>query len=171
MIRQQSLAKHRLISAMYKGNPLSRSFKGHKQLLVLLLVLAGVVARSQNQLIVRVQGISNVKGQLLYSLYRSSDGFPSDPSKAFKRGAIPVNAQAIEFTLESLPPGEYALSLVHDRNANGQLDMNALGVPTEEIGFSNNVMGAFGPPKFSRARFVLSGAKYELTPIRIRKLP
>ncbi len=171
IIRQQSLANQRLISVMCKDNPLTRLSKGRKQLLVLLLILVGVAGIAQSQLTIRVQGLSVIKGQLLYSLYRSGDGFPSDPSKAFKRGNIPVTALSIDYTLESLPPGEYALSLVHDRNGNGRLDMNGVGMPTEEIGFSNNVMGAFGPPKFARARFVISGNKFELPPVRMRKLP
>lgn len=53
--------------------------------------------------------------------------------------------------LKDLPAGPLALSLYHDANANGKLDMNAMGIPTEPYGFSNNASGSFGPPKFEQA--------------------
>ena len=54
-------------------------------------------------------------------------------------------------TLTNLDPGRYAIILVHDENGNGKLDTNALGVPTEPYGFSNNVRGFLGPPAFKEA--------------------
>jgi uncharacterized protein (DUF2141 family) len=35
--------------------------------------------------------------------------------------------------------------------ANGRMDMNPMGIPTEPYGFSNNAAGSFGPPKFEQA--------------------
>jgi uncharacterized protein (DUF2141 family) len=32
---------------------------------------------------------------------------------------------------EDIPPGTYALAVVHDENMNGKLDTNWLGIPTE----------------------------------------
>lgn len=171
LIRQQSLADQRLISRWRKGNPVIRYMERYKQLLGLIGILACSDGLAQSQLRVQVEGITQVKGQVLYSLFRTSDGFPDDAKKAFKRGAIPVNGRSVDFYLESLPVGDYAMSLVHDRNGNGRLDVNGLGVPTEEIGFSNNVMGAFGPPKFNRARFIVRAGKQDLSPIRMKKVP
>lgn len=53
--------------------------------------------------------------------------------------------------LKDLPDGPLALSLFQDANANGRLDMNAMGMPIEPFGFSNNAVGNFGPPKFEQA--------------------
>ena len=41
----------------------------------------------------------------------------------------------------------------HISNNNQKLDYNFLGVPTEQFGFSNNVMGLFGSPSFDQASF------------------
>jgi uncharacterized protein (DUF2141 family) len=144
--------------------------KGYKHLLVLLCVLAGFKGWGQCQLIVPVSGFPLPKGKLMYSLYQSANGFPDDPNKAIRKGAITVSDPTIQFTIDALPPGEYALSLAHDQNLNGKLDINAIGVPQEAIGFSNNVMGAFGPPKFNRAKFTLQHSKQEITEIRLRKV-
>lgn len=53
--------------------------------------------------------------------------------------------------LKDLPDGPLALSLFQDTNANGRMDMNAMGIPVEPYGFSNNAAGQFGPPQFEQA--------------------
>lgn len=53
--------------------------------------------------------------------------------------------------LKDLPDGPLAISVFQDANANGRLDMNAMGMPMEPYGFSNNAAGNFGPPKFEQA--------------------
>lgn len=66
--------------------------------------------------------------------------------------------------LKDLPDGPLALSLFQDANANGRLDMNAMGMPTEPYGFSNNAAGNFGPPNFEQAVVTpLAG-----TPVKVR---
>ena len=55
--------------------------------------------------------------------------------------------------LTGLPAGRLALNVTHDLNGNGRLDMNAMGIPTEPYGFSNNASGNFGPPQFQQAVF------------------
>jgi uncharacterized protein (DUF2141 family) len=61
--------------------------------------------------------------------------------------------------LTNLDPGQYAIILFHDENGNGKLDTNALGVPSEPYGFSNNVRGFLGPPTFQDAIMQVNGDK------------
>ncbi|UUZ49269.1 DUF2141 domain-containing protein [Massilia sp. B-10] len=56
---------------------------------------------------------------------------------------------------KDLPEGEYAFAVYHDANANGQMDKNLLGIPTEDYAFNNNAVGKMGPPKFEAAKFAL----------------
>ena len=48
--------------------------------------------------------------------------------------------------------GDYAITALHDENANARADM-WLGIPREGVGFSENPAITFGPPKFKAARF------------------
>lgn len=66
--------------------------------------------------------------------------------------------------LKDLPAGPLALSVIHDVNANGRLDMNAMGIPTEPYGFSNNAPSNFGPPKFEAALLTPAAG----APVKIR---
>jgi len=67
------------------------------------------------------------------------------------------------FTFNELAPGQYAIRYYHDENLNGKMDTNLVGKPTEGYGFSNNVIGKFGPPAFEKWLFeVKSDKKIEL---------
>lgn len=150
---------------------MSRTITYYKQLLPLLCVLCGMlnVLSAQNQLKITITDVRTVKGQILFSLYKQERGYPDDPDLAFSRGAIPVNAKQITHVITDLPPGNYALSLVHDENSNNRLDKNKMGIPTECFAFSNNSMGAFGPPKFIKARFQIRSDTLNQQTIRLRK--
>jgi uncharacterized protein (DUF2141 family) len=135
---------------------------------VVFLVLVGTEGITQSTVKVSLSGLNKATGQILFSLYESADGFPDQPKKAFQIGSVPVHSRYLTISIESLPPGKYALAIIHDENGNGRLDKNKLGIPIEPVGFSNNVMGAFGPPKFQRAQFNIQPGKNELKPIRLR---
>jgi uncharacterized protein (DUF2141 family) len=57
-----------------------------------------------------------------------------------------------------LPSGDYALSVFHDVNGNGELDTNQVGMPIEPYGFSNDAAGNYGPPSFEQSRVHLPEA-------------
>jgi uncharacterized protein (DUF2141 family) len=56
---------------------------------------------------------------------------------------------------EGLKPGTYAVSVLHDENANGRLETNFLGIPREGAGISNNASPEFSAPRFNDAAFQL----------------
>lgn len=47
------------------------------------------------------------------------------------------------------------MSAYHDLDANGQLNNNLMGLPSEPYGFANNARGSFGPPSFQAASVAL----------------
>lgn len=106
---------------------------------------------------VTVQGLQQAQGQLMLAVY--------DQAALWLRGKpltatrLDVSATgAITHVFEDLPDGvEVAISAFHDTNGNGRLDSNAMGMPMEPYGFSNDAIGQFGPPKFEAARLTLSG--------------
>ena len=59
-------------------------------------------------------------------------------------------------TYYGLKDGVYAVAMIHDENANGKLDTNFIGIPTEGIGVSNNPR-LTGAPGFDEAKFKISG--------------
>jgi uncharacterized protein (DUF2141 family) len=95
--------------------------------------------------------ISNVKvgkGVVYCALFNSSTGFPgASPIKGGSTKA-PADAATVTCRYDSLPSGDYAISIFQDENGNGQLDTNAFGAPTEGYGASQNVIPGASAPTF-----------------------
>jgi uncharacterized protein (DUF2141 family) len=51
--------------------------------------------------------------------------------------------------VHDVPPGIYAVVAWHDRNDNGKVDQNWLGIPQEGVGFSNDPALGLRGPRFS----------------------
>ena len=63
--------------------------------------------------------------------------------------------------------GEYAISLFVDFNGNKKIDKNFFGIPREQYGFSNNVMGRMSAPTFDQAKFMVTGPTTQNIKLRI----
>ena len=70
-------------------------------------------------------------------------------------GHVPARAGEVTVRIEGVPPGVYAAQAFQDENGNGVIDRNFFGIPTEGLGFSNDVRFNFGPPRFAAAAFRL----------------
>ena len=55
-------------------------------------------------------------------------------------------------------PGAYALAFYHDETGNGKVDRNAIGIPQEGFGFSNNPSILMSAPSFKSVRFSVTAA-------------
>ena len=113
---------------------------------------------------VQIRNIRNSTGTVDCALFESSVGFPTEVLRsATNVMVIKVRQTQARCDFEDIPPGRYALAVVHDENMNGKLDTNAFGIPTEGYGFSNDVTGVFGAPAFSAASFAYDGRPLALT--------
>ncbi|MDP3699750.1 MAG: DUF2141 domain-containing protein [Hylemonella sp.] len=113
---------------------------------------------------VKILEIRNSSGTVACALFESPEGFPTD----FLRMAtnvmiIKIKKDQARCDFEDIPPGTYAMAVIHDENMNGELDTNWLGIPTEGYGFSNDARGLVGAPPFSAASFQYNGENIELT--------
>lgn len=110
-----------------------------------------------------MSGFVSDEGQALVLVFAEEAGFPVDLKRAAKTTAAPIQGGRAALRLE-LPPGTYALAIIHDEDKDGDLD-TFLGIPTEGLGCSNNAKGSFGPPPYSAARFTVGadGAKQAIT--------
>lgn len=104
---------------------------------------------------VRIDQLRSAKGLVRICLTRDPDNFPDcvDDAQAITQ-SIPANAPVTAFS--GLSPGDYAIAVIHDENANAKLDTFA-GIPKEGVGFSRNPKFTFGPPRFASARFTMDG--------------
>lgn len=89
-------------------------------------------------LTVEISGLRNQKGLVCIALFDGATGFPTDASKAVKNSCFKVASTTQEVNLGPLQAGRYAMSLLHDENADQKLNTGIFGIPREGIGFSRN---------------------------------
>ncbi|WP_238974566.1 DUF2141 domain-containing protein [Pelodictyon luteolum] len=124
--------------------------------LALVPVLAGagsLQAAETGSITVSVSGLSNENAGCIIALFNEKKGFPAKTARAARTLTIPSGVTSARF--DAVPYGTYALTIFHDRNGNGRLDANFLGMPKEGVGTSNNPRTSFGPPSFNDASFLL----------------
>lgn len=126
--------------------------KSFQKLAIACLICVHGLAYSQTSLEVTVKNIKENKGSIRVGLFTSEKDFLK---KAHAGKVIKVSGPEVKVIFENLPPGEYAVSIIHDENDNGELDSNFMGIPREGFAFGNNAMGSFGPPPFEKAKVKL----------------
>jgi uncharacterized protein (DUF2141 family) len=114
---------------------------------------------SNGQVVVTVDNIRSIKGQVGLCLFNSANGFPGDAGKAVMRGFVKVSGHSVQYTFVNVSPGIYAISAFHDENEDQKISTNFLGIPKEGVGVSNNAKGFLGPPKFEDAKFTFPGGR------------
>lgn len=100
-----------------------------------------------------IDGVNEPVGEIRIAIFDSKNGYLENPSLA---EIVPVSQTKIEWQIGNLAYGQYAVAVYHDKNKNGKLDTNMLGIPLEEYGFSNNARGRFGPASWSQAKFTVN---------------
>ena len=117
----------------------------HTPLQAPVAIAPGAASAQAATLHVSIQGVKNDHGTLYFVLFDRA-GFLKKPLATLK--AEPGNPVA---AFENLSSGSYAVSVFQDLNGNGVLDRNIIGAPLEPFGFSNDVVGVMGPPRFEAA--------------------
>ncbi|MES2935766.1 MAG: DUF2141 domain-containing protein [Pseudomonadota bacterium] len=120
-----------------------------------LLAISTLYANAAD-LTVNIGNIHEADGQVMVGLYDTAEGFPNH----IKQGQILAPSQRgadgnLQVVFRGLAEGTYAVSAIQDKNGDGKLSTNLLGVPKEPYGFSGAAAGGFGAPSFKDASVVL----------------
>jgi uncharacterized protein (DUF2141 family) len=111
------------------------------------------------QVDVEVSGWEDSEGMCRVAVYDSAQGF-RDPDQAIAKGVIPIDGSTVRWSFllghrVGDQPRSIAITAYHDRNDNGQLDKNLIGIPTERYGFSKDPKRGYGPPSYEQAAVVV----------------
>ena len=116
------------------------------------------ITENTDSFILEVNGLGKVEGELRIAMFNSKESYTKEPVYAV---VIPVDSTTIVWQVDELPYGDYAIAVYHDKNANGKLDTNLVGIPKERYGFSNNARGRFGPASWNDSSFSFDEAQKE----------
>lgn len=108
---------------------------------------------ADNEIRIIVNGVKSANGLITVDL------FPND-EETFLRGRGRISqvrfaAKSPQTKICVLAPesGRFAMSAYHDINANEKFDKNAIGLPAEPWGISNNPVVRLAPPPIEKALF------------------
>ena len=119
-------------------------------LLFCAALVTGNVAAQNNTITVVVKNVKDAHGNIAVALFNNEKDF----MKNRLEGKITeARTGEVQVVFENVPPGAYAISVLHDENLNNEMDSNLIGMPKEGFGFSNDATGMFGPPSFEKAKF------------------
>ncbi|MDT0575417.1 DUF2141 domain-containing protein [Croceicoccus sp. F390] len=129
------------------------------------LLLAAGAPHHDADVVVNVTHMRSHDGKVVACLSSEAKIFPKCKGEHGRSLVLPAD-QADQIRFSDVPPGRYALALLHDENGNGKID-KAMMIPREGFGFSRDAKVSFGPPSFSDAAFDV-GANGAQQSIRMR---
>jgi uncharacterized protein (DUF2141 family) len=105
-------------------------------------------------IVLTVHGIGEIKGTLRGGLFNSEIDYNNkDDETPFRWFKIAISSTNFTQTFHDIPFGSYAFKIHYDRNGNGKMDKNFLGIPEEPYGFSNDAPAMFSAPPFDKTMF------------------
>lgn len=123
--------------------------------LILLFCLVGGSLFAEDSgvdLTINVTNIKEIKGVIRIGLFKTEDDYKKKINQV-RKGTYPVVEKKLTVKYEKVPAGFYAIILFHDLNENDRNDSNALGMPLEPFGLSNNIKPGLGLPPFAKTKF------------------
>ncbi len=136
-----------------------------KKLSLLLLSLFGFSAVRAGDVAIAIENLPAAPSRVFVAVYPDAEAMSKNKPSLTQISEARGDPTTVVF--KDMAPGTYAFVAFADENSNGKLDTNFVGMPTERYGFSNNVMGLFGPPDFSAASVQLTDDKRSVS-IRLR---
>lgn len=105
------------------------------------------------KLVVQVGQLKSNQGEVAVTLYPADSRRFMAPGGKLMRARVRATAPMTQVCFYLPRPDAYAVAVYHDANANHDFDRNAVGLPGEGYGFSNDAPTKFGVPTFEAARF------------------
>ncbi len=106
-----------------------------------------------NQIRIIVTGLEQSVGLVTVELFpNKQDGFLRGRNR-LKRIRFAAHAPETKICMDAPEPGLFAIAAYHDQNANMRFDKNAIGLPAEPWGLSNNPKVRLAPPPIEKTLF------------------
>ncbi|MBK7945863.1 MAG: DUF2141 domain-containing protein [Flavobacteriales bacterium] len=120
------------------------------RLILFPMVLLPLICRSQGSLTIDIfLNKPEAGGKLMVAVCPSKEAYVTEKGCITK--TLEASGAKLRAFFLTIPPGQHAIKVFHDANANGKLDTNWMGIPNEPYGFGNDARGSFGPPSFEDA--------------------
>lgn len=123
-------------------------------LLLYFSLITSFLSNQNPQLTIQIENIEVVKGDIRIGVFNANEKFLKQ-GYTFKNYKVAVTDTIETIIIDDLPKGEYAFIMYHDKDGDGKMNRNLIGMPKEPFGFSNNVRPKLSKPTFEACKFVL----------------
>ena len=110
-------------------------------------VLGFTATAAAGDVTVRVSGVADAAGQVRVAACTEPEFLKSCRLVA----SAPAKVGSLDVTIRAVPPGRYAIQAFHDRDGDGKLATNLIGLPSEPFGLSRAPTLRYGAPAFADA--------------------
>lgn len=108
---------------------------------------------SKTWLKLSIEQVRSSNGVITLTLYPDDQAKFLAPKGSLYVTRVKARARVTGACIYLPGPGTFALAFYHDENGNGKMDRNAIGIPQEGFGFSNNPSILMSAPSFKSVRF------------------
>ena len=107
-----------------------------------------------DQITVNVSALRNDDGTVRCFLYNDGTDFPDSVTHVIAKAVALPDAHAASCVFGGVAQNhDYAIVILHDENNDNVFQKNALGMPQEGYGFSNNAKARFSAPSYDDCKF------------------
>ena len=123
---------------------------------------------SDTTLQIEVSEFQNEDGKLVIALFNNHNDFLSE---TFLDTSININKELTTVLINNIQYGNYAISVFHDEDNNGELTENlflgTIPIPMEGYGFSNNPPIIASAPSYQDCKFYIESGQKLVVPIEL----
>jgi len=117
-----------------------------------------------DELVVTVDELRNNDGTVRCFLYDDGTDFPDSATHVIAKAVGLPAAHAATCKFEGVGRNrDYAIVILHDENNDNVFQKNALGMPQEGYGFSNNAKARFSAPSYADCKFHFTSGSLAMT--------
>ncbi len=127
-----------------------------------LFALIVALPAESAELVVNVEGLRSREGVVRLALYDKAEGFAKRGHQITSGAVTAANGQVV-YRFHELAPGNYAVTLYHDENANDKFDYTWIGLPDEGYGFSNGAKAILSAPAFRDAAIAVGDGNNDIS--------
>lgn len=112
--------------------------------------------QATSKLSIQINDVKQDDGVVLVSFYSDPSQFPYKPFRVESIEKSNLQGNVLNYSIDDLKPGKYAITLLDDADRNGDMEYNMFGIPKEGYGFSNDAKPrGLSAPNFDDCSFVI----------------
>ncbi len=128
------------------------SFKKH---IILFTVLLTAISINAQTISIEITNIRSKKGKIVVAVFKNNEDFKKEitfSDKSYSKCNVKNGNLTIK---QKLKPGIYGISILDDKNNDGKMEYNFIGLPKEGYGFSNFFHRGMNRPEFEDFDFIV----------------